>query len=32
VEKERGGEICVSVLREERKTEMKKGEGRWRKF
>jgi hypothetical protein len=27
VEKERGGEICVRVLREERKTEMKKGEG-----
>jgi hypothetical protein len=27
VENERGGEICVRMLREERKTEMKKGEG-----
>jgi hypothetical protein len=25
--RKRGGEICVRVLREERKTEMKKGEG-----
>jgi hypothetical protein len=30
--RKRGGEICVRVLREERKTEMKKGEGRRRRI